>query len=292
MQFERTTIQQNSAAISADILEEHRNPRRLPPELRAMERLTAIDQEIAQAASRGNTRKIRELRSERDQIAHWLNQQSASMLEKVEANAQHIEPPAKGEEAQLAEQLKRVNNEIVRKQGERENLLAKLARMPENEGLLKQVDRMDSELRTLDIRRRGIDARTNEIARWHEGEARRKRAAEEERRRRDDERERKQIEKSVAELAGEIPDLWKTLLGKLSEIDRAETRLKQLTGLKNICEPVDTARERIRKRTNGLISYVERTHNGASRWNITNNHPDPQVAIPGAGSGGIGVGIA
>ena len=279
-----------NSPIPASVYAEHSLSNGKSADVRAMERLTQIKSEIEAAARAGDTAKLRALRGERKKIEEWQDRGATEML--VSAKAREIDPPAKGEEARLEEQARRLNSEVVNKQNTRQNLLVRLSRAPEHEGLMKQLDQLDGDLRSLGLQLEGVAVRQAEIARWHEEQGRRKRLAEAQASQRKAGVERKKDERRLEALAGEAVKTWGELLNVLEEFEKIAARRMRAEGLRNHHAFADRLREEIKKQTNLQIVFDDGGMYGRNRgWAIANRFASPEVAVPGAGSAGVGVSV-
>jgi hypothetical protein len=83
MRFETTISQGGASGVPLEVLEAHRPRHQEPPDLKAIERLQAIEKEITAAANSGNTSRLRMLRAEKKRIEDWQQQQSAALLARL-----------------------------------------------------------------------------------------------------------------------------------------------------------------------------------------------------------------
>ncbi len=219
--------------------------------------LIQAETEIQQAALAGNVSRARAASQRRKQLQAKAKLESQQLVANMPEAPRGPESPQRGEERRLTEDLRRIESDIARLTVTRQNHLAKLASSPDDESLLAVAEDCEHRLTTARRQQQAIEARQGQIAAFHQQQQRIAQEQAEAKAAKGRTKERERLEKAATATGGLIAELWQELLLTLRKLDETEIRLKELSGLKNSCPPVDKARARIQQATSGAVKFIE-----------------------------------
>lgn len=237
---------------------EHRKISSVAPDMLAMERLAAIENEMAAAAERGDTAGLRRLIAEKEQIEFDRDRRTDALL--AQLNARTIPAPEDGEEQRVAVRSKELNRQITRKQNEKKRLLAALVKQPDCQTLIARVEKIDEWLRDVQPEIESLAARQATIAAWHEQQSA---SGELERAKKETKKaaqERERDEARMTALADLAAKAWKDLTESLREFEIITARRMRAAGLRREYEPLASTSESVRAATNGGCTRTEGIH--------------------------------
>ncbi|MHB2006838.1 MAG: hypothetical protein ACYCOX_02190 [Acidobacteriaceae bacterium] len=222
--------------------------------------LSKAEDAVKTAALVGNIPELRRAQRKRNELKARFRidtQQQVANVQPQRTITPPPEAPAAGEEKRLASDERELRSTLARLQSERGKHLSRLASMPEDESVISAVEDCDRKIASASLRLEGIHIRQNQIGECHAQQERIEKQKAEAKERKSRDAERLRLEKSAASVAAIIVELWQELLLTLKKLDETEAKLKQMSGLKNSCPPVDAARLQIKEKTNGAISFLE-----------------------------------
>lgn len=161
IEYEQGTVLYNARGYPQTVLDAHK-PKQLP-ELRLLD----IDAELKAAAKAGETRKVRALKEEKQNLLRGMEAETASLL--AQARHNEIQPPAPGESLDdLEKRARRLTDELAKNQAHLATAVERLGESPENETLLSRVEKLKTEIDAAQGELQAVGRRREEVARWQQ----------------------------------------------------------------------------------------------------------------------------
>jgi len=225
------------------------------PDMAAFDRLQRIAGEIQEAASRGDTKKIRQLIAERESIDAEQARRSEEVLAPYRRRV--AGEPAKGEEQNLEKRLKKLDALATRKQTKLAKLRDQLIEQPEDVDLHARIEDAEADLGEIQPQVDSILARQRQIADWKAWKSSQEDIAKAQVETATARKEREKDEKSLVFLSNKITKNWLELRGAVEEFQAIVVRRMTTAGLHLHYNLLDDLRMKMNRETNGACVRQE-----------------------------------